>query len=109
MKKPTKNFLMTLCAIATLLVVAFLRHYIIFSLVLLFLISFSMIKLDGNKNAIWLFLAVFFLGPLTEIFAIHFGAWTYQSPMILGVPLYLAFVWGNAGLFIRNLDLRITR
>jgi len=100
---------MSLSAIATLCVVAFLRHNEILSLILLCCISAFMIILDGNKHAIVLFFVVFIFGPLAEAFAIHFGAWSYDMVSFLGFPLYLAFVWVNAGLFIRNLDLRIVR
>ena len=31
------------------------------------------------------------------------GAWAYDSPQLLGIPIWLPFVWGNAGLFILNM------
>ena len=44
----------------------------------------------------------FVFGPLAEGLAIQTGAWAYASPSVLGIPLWLPFVWGNAALFIQN-------
>lgn len=37
-------------------------------------------------------------GPLAESVSIIFGAWSYGNPTAFGVPLWLPFLWGMAGL-----------
>ncbi len=39
-------------------------------------------------------------GATAEIIAIAGGAWTYSYPFILGIPIWLPFLWGSAGLAI---------
>ena len=91
-------------ALATLLVVGVLRDKIFISILLLSVCSICLLIIDGNKKTIRLFFLVFILGPLAEALAIYFGAWDYSNPFILGVPLYLPFVWGNASIYIKRLD-----
>ena len=90
-------------ALSTVLVVSFFREPIIISLLLLSFCSFLMLVVDGNKKSIYLFLAAFIMGPLAEATCIYFGAWQYSKPFILGFPLYLPFVWGNASLYIKRI------
>lgn len=54
------------------------------------------------KNAVY-YLLVFISGPLAESVAIHFGAWSYAQPVFIGIPLWLPFAWGNAGLYVLRL------
>lgn len=44
------------------------------------------------------------LGVVSEVYAIHAGAWSYALPQILGVPLWLPFLWGNAAIFFVSLS-----
>lgn len=96
-------------AMSTLVTVAFLRNWVVVSLVLLAITSIVMIYLSDVKNVSKIYLYVFILGPLAEAFAIYFGAWTYSNPVIIGIPLYLPFVWGSAGVFISNLAYRMSK
>ena len=43
----------------------------------------------------------FFMGPLGELLPVGLGAWTYAEPLVM-IPLWLPFVWGLAGLFMRR-------
>lgn len=99
-----------MCAIVTLMIVAFFRHQIFLSIILLSITSIAILLIDGNKRTTILFIIVFFLGPIAESFAIYHNAWTYDLVNYkFNFPIYLAFVWGNAAIFIRNLELRIIK
>jgi len=43
------------------------------------------------------------LGPAAEVIAIALGAWTYSVPQFVGIPFWLAPLWGVATLFFINL------
>ncbi|MEK6888083.1 MAG: hypothetical protein AABX14_04005 [Candidatus Aenigmatarchaeota archaeon] len=47
-----------------------------------------------KKRDIILFVSGAIFGPLAETVAIHFGAWSYANPTLLGIPLWLPFGWG---------------
>ncbi len=47
------------------------------------------------------FFVPFFMGPLGELLPVAFGAWTYSKPLFV-IPLWLPFVWGVAGLYMRR-------
>lgn len=44
------------------------------------------------------FLIISVLGTLAEIIFVRFGAWDYNNPSILGVPLWFPFAFGTTGL-----------
>ena len=90
-------------ALATMLIVAFLRQNIWVNIILLSVVAFLLIKVDGSKHDVKLFFAGFILGPLAEAICIHFGAWRYSETFILGFPIYLPFVWGNAALYFKRI------
>lgn len=48
------------------------------------------------------------LGASSEILVIYFGAWSYTMPQLLGIPLWLPFVWGNVALFFVSLASHVT-
>ena len=41
------------------------------------------------------------LGPLAEIPAVHFGAWSYSEPLYL-LPIWLPFLWGVVALVLKK-------
>jgi hypothetical protein len=98
-----RNFLFHVAAIATLLIPALLFSNPILCLILISCVSLCLIFLDGSKNIIRFFIVVAISGSLAEIVAIHFGAWQYKNTFFLGIPYYLPFTWGNAGIFIKFL------
>jgi uncharacterized membrane protein YoaT (DUF817 family) len=79
-------------------------------LLLLFLVILStvMIAIGKIKEDVYLYIIVFFVGPAVEITAIAFGAWKYSFPNMLGIPIWLPFAWGSAGLFIKRIYLEIS-
>ena len=104
MNSELKKFLATcVLAVLTLLVATFFWDNLAVSVPLLLVIGLLMLGVDWNaKNAMY-YLIVFISGPLAESVAIHFGAWTYAQPVFIGIPLWLPFVWGNAGLYVLRL------
>ena len=58
--------------------------------------------LRPSRTSACIYAVGFVFGPLAEGLAIQTGAWEYASPSVLGIPLWLPFVWGNAALFIQN-------
>ncbi len=71
-------------------------------IVLLVLIGIAMYIINPQKISIWVYMITIIFGPLSEIIAMRSGAWFYADPYILGIPLWLPFVWANTGLFILN-------
>ena len=49
------------------------------------------------------YVVAFILGPLGEIFAVAFGAWSYSQPFYF-IPTWLPFLWGLAILVLKNLS-----
>jgi hypothetical protein len=104
MKSELKKFILTCpLALLTLVVPSFLSVNQILSAVLLICISILMLSLEWNRKYLILFLAVSISGPIAEAVAIYFGAWAYTKPLFIGIPIWLPFVWGNAGLYIARL------
>ncbi|MBP9748230.1 MAG: hypothetical protein KBD17_01220 [Candidatus Pacebacteria bacterium] len=92
-----------LLAICTVLSVALFHNNNLLNISVLILCSILMVKVDGDKNVVRLFVAGFILGPLSEAICIYFGAWQYADTLVLGFPVYLPFVWGNAALLFKRL------
>lgn len=79
--------------------ILFWRTPFLLSLLLAVIAVFFLIyRRDKKLVAIYIF--GFICGPATEIAAIHAGAWQYASPIFLGIPLWLPFLWGLAAMFI---------
>jgi hypothetical protein len=45
----------------------------------------------------------FVLGPLGEVLAVGYGAWSYARPFYF-IPAWLPFLWGIAILVVKNLS-----
>lgn len=100
-----KKFVIScILALATLMSVFFFWDNYAVAISLLVFIGFLMILNEGKWDAIFLYAIVFVLGPLAEAAAIYFGAWSYSLPQFIGISAWLPFVWGNAALFIRNMN-----
>ena len=54
-----------------------------------------------SKGDLIYFFVPFFMGPLGELLPVGMGAWTYSEPLMM-IPLWLPFVWGIAGLYMRR-------
>jgi len=49
------------------------------------------------------YFVAFLLGPLGELFAVAFGAWSYAHPFYF-IPTWLPLLWGIAALVVKNLS-----
>jgi uncharacterized membrane protein YoaT (DUF817 family) len=45
---------------------------------------------------------VVIVGTASEIVSVYFGAWTYNNPTFLGIPIWLPLTWGIAVLCLRR-------
>jgi len=80
--------------------VAALWKYPFILLALLAGVGIVLIKRSKYKHPYLAFIGAGMGGALCEIIAIYFGAWTYTAPQLIGIPLWLPVLWGNAALFI---------
>jgi len=88
--------------LATLLLTSVLWRYPVALTSLSILTGAAIYALRPSRTSLCVYATGFVFGPLAEGLAIQTGAWEYASPSVLGIPLWLPFVWGNAALFIQN-------
>ena len=74
---------------------------------LLIIISAVMIGMGKNKEDFYLYIVIFFIGATAEAIGVASGAWSYTLPDIIGIPFWLPFVWGNAGIMSKRIYLEI--
>ena len=89
-------------ALATLLLTSVLWRHPLALTTLLVATGLAIYALRPSRTSACVYVVGFVFGPLAEGLAIHTGAWAYASPVVLGIPLWLPFVWGIAALFIQN-------
>jgi hypothetical protein len=88
--------------LATLLLTSALWRYPLALTSLQIATGIAIYSLRPSRTTACVYAVGFVFGPLAEGLAIQTGAWEYASPSVLGIPLWLPFVWGNAALFIQN-------
>lgn len=89
---------------ASIFATAFLWREPIYLITLLLIFGSLMVYVE-DKRTVLIYIIGFILGPLVEIIVINIGgAWNYSEPHALGIPLWLPFLWGNASLFINNIN-----
>ena len=103
MSDRVKFVLNALLALATLFLTAVLWRYPVALIALLLVTAAVIYRIRPNATSIVVYATAFVFGPAAEAVSITTGAWAYDSNNILGVPVWLPFVWGNAGLFILNM------
>ena len=104
MRKELKNFLLVSpLALATLFIPSLLGSNQVLSSTLLFIMGLLMLCVDWRLKNFAFYFAMLVGGPIAEAVAIYFGAWTYTNPIIIGVPIWLFFVWGNTGIYVVKL------
>src|SRR5947209_6181959 len=91
-------------ALATLFLTAVLWHYPVALIALLLVTAAAIVTIRPNATSLVVYATAFVFGPLAEAVSIKTGAWAYDSNHVLGIPVWLPFVWGNAGLFILNMS-----
>ncbi|HYU38737.1 MAG TPA: hypothetical protein VEM59_02725 [Acidimicrobiia bacterium] len=90
-------------ALATLFLTSLLWRYPLALIALLLFTAAVIFRIRPNATSVVVYATAFIFGPLAEAVSITTGAWQYDSSNFLGIPLWLPFVWGNAGLFILNM------
>lgn len=90
-------------ALATLLLTAVLWHSPVALIALLLVTAAAIFAIRPNASSVVVYMTAFVFGPVAEAASITTGAWEYDSSNLFGVPVWLPFVWGNAGLFIQNM------
>lgn len=104
MRKPFTTFIYScFLAVFILFSVSLFWQSPLWLTLILIIISATMIAIGKNKKDLYLYIICFFAGPLSEAIAISFGIWAYTSPNIIGIPIWLPFVWGNAAVFIKRI------
>jgi uncharacterized membrane protein YoaT (DUF817 family) len=98
-----KFVLNALLALATLFLTAVLWRYPAALIALLVVTAAAIYKIRPNATSLVVYATAFVFGPAAEAVSITTGAWAYHSNDFFGVPVWLPFVWGNAGLFILNM------
>ncbi|NMJ77346.1 hypothetical protein GLU64_02965 [Nanohaloarchaea archaeon] len=71
---------------------------------LLAAVSGAPLILWNKREDLFFYSTGFVGGPLAEIICIYFGAWSYSSPDLLGIPLWLPFAWGKVTLIMGRSD-----
>jgi hypothetical protein len=90
-------------ALATLFLTSVLWRYPLALIVLLLVTAAAIFRIRPNATGVVVYATAFVFGPLAEAASITTGAWQYDSSNFHGIPVWLPFVWGNAGLFILNM------
>jgi uncharacterized membrane protein YoaT (DUF817 family) len=90
-------------ALATLFLTSLLWRYPVALIALLLVTAAAILRIRPNVTSVVVYATAFVFGPAAEAVSITTGAWEYDSSNFLGVPVWLPFVWGNAGLFILNM------
>ncbi len=69
-------------------------------------ITLAIIVLPFQKDIsnIILFIIATIFFQIGEIILSHFGAWTYNNPSYLGIPIWISLSWGFSALIIKNLS-----
>ena len=63
-----------------------------------------LIWIGKPRHDIVLFAFAGIWGAAAEMFAVQFGSWYYPIPSLFGIPYWLPFVWGTAGVFLVRLS-----
>jgi uncharacterized membrane protein YoaT (DUF817 family) len=90
-------------ALATLFLTSVLWHYPAALIALLLVTALAIHTIRPTATNLVVYMTGFVFGPIAEAVSISTGAWEYDTAHLLGVPVWLPFVWGNAALFIQNM------
>jgi hypothetical protein len=94
--------------LAVLIPSLFYKNITLTCIILIILSAIGLIKWKSNITlAIFVFGALW--GPLSEMFAIYFGAWTYSLSNFYTIPLWLFIIWGDAAAFLYETTKEIKR
>ncbi len=101
-------WLKRLIFLCTLITVAFLFQTPLLVVVMLLIIhSLYFVITKDRKESLIIYLGVGVLGASAELLCILTGAWEYSNTDTFGMPYWLPLVWGSAGLFMKDLSMRV--
>lgn len=98
-----------LLAILTLIAVSYFYRNIILTTALVGIIGIVGLARWKSKTTLILFVLGGILGTVSEMICVLAGAWSYSINNLLGVPLWLFLVWGNASAFLYQTGLEIQK
>lgn len=99
-----RKLLLTLPLVfATLLTIVYLGDDPQAAVAVMIALTAVMFLIDRSPSSFVLFLVIFATGPIMEAIAVFGGAWSYTNPAVVGVPIWLFFVWGITGMYIVRL------
>jgi phosphoglycerol transferase MdoB-like AlkP superfamily enzyme len=67
--------------------------------ILIFLIAIFLWK---SKEDILLFIIACIFFQIGEIIIVHYGAWTFNNPTYLGIPIWITLSWGFASVILKR-------
>ena len=100
MSKNSEFFFNALVSLLALVATAIFWTQPVLLTIMLFVVGIVHIWIVRVEHVVLFYITVAILGPLVEAFVMYFGAWSYAIPYVLGVPIWLPFLWGSAGLLI---------
>lgn len=71
------------------------------------LLSVAVLGRGSTRDDRLYYAVPFVLGPSGEAVAVHLGAWSYANTPL--IPLWLPFLWGLAGVFMRRATVALGR
>ena len=110
MDKPRKDIFIgfLVLIIAILFLYFFWENNIALTALLLALSAVVLIWLSSREERI-LYFTGFILDPVFDLILVPRGAWTYGSPFIFGVPLWLPFAYGIVTVMIVKIGKSIAK
>ena len=109
-KKEIRDILLAVCLIVfVVLSVSLFYHNNLLVLILVLIGCAVGLGLWHEKEDVGCFVIVVIVGPIAEIVAIHFGAWTYANPSFLGIPIWLIPLYGALILAVRRIAYSVPR
>ena len=87
--------------VVVLLIALFWENNVVLTLFVAAYTAF-LLKLWHETEDLRCLVFVVVVGTVSEIVSVHFGAWTYNNPTFLGIPIWLPLTWGIAVLCLRR-------
>jgi hypothetical protein len=110
LRKEWKNILFNLAVmVLTLLAIIYFYKNSILTISLVSIIALIALIKWRSKITVVLFIGGGILFGILEILVVDFGAWQYNNPSVLGVPIWLFVIWGVTCGFIYQMALEIRK
>ncbi|MBS3158388.1 hypothetical protein J4206_03820 [Candidatus Woesearchaeota archaeon] len=93
--------------VSVLLSVVLLWKHSLLLTIAIISITIVMLAVRKSKEDIIIYVICAALGAVAESIGVKAGAWTYYDTTLFGIPYWLPFVWGFAGVFVRRISIRV--